>query len=104
MEIGKVHHHTPQTRKKGQGQWTQTIKGVGVENPQIFLRFLSLEICFPEKKMATKVPIGAGLSLASPPCASNVRSLVLKSAFFGHGGTVLSDSLSGCCSNFVSSV
>ncbi|RVW26015.1 Membrane-associated protein VIPP1, chloroplastic [Vitis vinifera] len=36
--------------------------------------------------MATKVPIGAGLSLASPPCASNVRSLVLKSAFFGHGG------------------
>ena len=49
MEIGKVHHHTPQTRKKGQGQWTQTIKGVGVENPQIFLRFLSLEICFPEK-------------------------------------------------------
>lgn len=35
--------------------------------------------------MATKVPIGAGLSLASPPCASNVRSLVLKSAFFGHG-------------------
>ena len=59
---------------------------------------------FPGKKMATKVPIGAGLSLASPPCASNVRSLVLKSAFFGHGGTALSDSLSGCCSNFVSSV
>ena len=41
---------------------------------------------FPKKKKkATKVPIGVGLSLASPPCASNVRSLVLKSAFFGHG-------------------
>ena len=39
--------------------------------------------------MAMKGPIGAGLSLASPPCASNDRSLVLKSAFFGHGGTVL---------------
>ena len=41
---------------------------------------------FPKKKKkATKVPIGVGLSLALPPCASNVRSLVLKFAFFGHG-------------------
>ena len=83
---GRFHFlHTPQTRKKGQGEWTQTIKGVGAENPHIFLHFLFLEIYFSGKKMATKVPIGVGLSLVSLPCASNVRSLVLKSAFFGHG-------------------
>ena len=75
----------PQTRKKGQGEWTQTIKGVGAENPHIFLHFLFLEIYFSRKKMATKVPIGVGLSLALLLCASNVRSLVLKYAFFGHG-------------------
>ena len=48
--------HTPQARKKGQGEWTQTIKGVGVENPHIFLLFLSLEICFSKKKKGYKSP------------------------------------------------
>ena len=46
---------------------------------------LSRNLFLGKKKMATKVPIGVGLSLVSLPCASNVRSLVLKSAFFDHG-------------------
>lgn len=93
-----AHHKRGRRDKDSEPQQSKVWES---QNPQLSLRFLSLEIVFPGKKMAMKAPIGAGLSLASPPSASNDRSLVLKSAFFGHGGTVLSDSLSDCRSNFV---
>ena len=56
----------------------------GSGKPPHFLTLSFSRNLFPKKKLAMKVPIGVGLSLVSLACASNIRSLVLKSTFLGH--------------------